>query len=132
MQADGVGVKFRGSLFGLAVVEFVAALERLSVVGLQVPVDGDVPRPTAHAPRQRVDQGVVQPPLQDEQRLGQAFVQCRHHSLIGRRFGQVSAGGADGNAAHGGAQRDAQHDRGGAFPAVTLDQLRVEQQSQRP
>jgi hypothetical protein len=128
----GVGVKLRGSLFGLAVVKFVAALERLSVVGLQVPVDGDIPCPTAHAFGQRVDQSVVQPPFQDKQCLGQAFVQGRHHGLIGRRFGQVSAGGTDGNAPCGGPQRDAQHDRGGAFPAVILDQLRIEQQSQRP
>jgi hypothetical protein len=117
---------------GFAVVEFVAALEWLSVVGLQVPVDGDIPRPTPHAFGQWVDQGVVQKPFQDQQGLGQAFVQSRHHSLIGRHLGQIAAGSIHGNTAGGGAKRDAQHDRGGAFPAVIFVQLPTERQSQRP
>jgi hypothetical protein len=125
-------MELRCSQLGLAVVKFVAALKRLPVVGLQMPVDGDIPRPTTHASRQRVDQGIVQSPFQDQQRLGQAFVQSRHHRLIGRCSGQVAASGADRNAAGGGAKRDAQHDRGGAFPPVILDQLCIEQQSQRP
>jgi hypothetical protein len=58
----GTGVKLGGSLLGLAAVEFVAALHRLSVAGLPVPVDGDIPRPVSHALRQRVDQGIVHLP----------------------------------------------------------------------
>ena len=46
-----LGVKLRRALLGLAIVEFVSALVRLPVVGLQMPVDRHVPRTSPHASR---------------------------------------------------------------------------------
>ena len=89
----GIGVKFRGPLFRLTVVDFVAAPLRLPVIGVEVQVDRDGPRSACHATREMADQGLVQTAFQYGERLGQTVLQRRHGCLIGRGMSQIAAGG---------------------------------------
>jgi hypothetical protein len=61
----------------------------LAIFAIPMPsvIDGDFPRPRTHPTWQRPGQGVVEPSLQHQQRLGQAVFQGRHDSLIGRPMG---------------------------------------------
>src|SRR5438093_2997135 len=71
----GIGMKFRGALARLAVVDLVAALVRLTVVRHQVPIDGHRPQASLQAARPGAQQRPVQTPLENLPGSRQAVVQ---------------------------------------------------------